>query len=154
MFLSRLCRNSVRKWRLAAGVMSMDLIDASEDAVLRKRVGAKLALWLILPIGLITFINSIDRVNVSYAGSAMSIELGLSPEPVRPGREHVLSRLPAVSISACPAAEGLGHQSVDFRLHAAVGRVPASGWRISIARANSMPRVSCSAWPKRALRPA
>jgi ACS family tartrate transporter-like MFS transporter len=35
--------------------------------------------WLIVPIALITFVNSIDRVNVSYAGSAMSAELGLSP---------------------------------------------------------------------------
>src|SRR5690606_8851884 len=39
----------------------------------------KLTLGLIVPIALITFVNSIDRVNVSYAGSAMSHDLGLSP---------------------------------------------------------------------------
>src|SRR5690606_41073826 len=44
------------------------------------RVQAKLMLWLIVPIALITFVNSIDRVNVSYAGSAMSADLGLSPD--------------------------------------------------------------------------
>ena len=48
-------------------------------AALRKRVEGKLFLWLILPIALITFVNSIDRVNVSYAGAAMSADLGLSP---------------------------------------------------------------------------
>jgi len=50
----------------------------SEETALRERVWTKLARWLILPIALITFVNSIDRVNVSYAGSAMSAELGLS----------------------------------------------------------------------------
>lgn len=44
------------------------------------RVQAKLMLWLIVPIAIITFVNSIDRVNVSYAGSAMSADLGLSPD--------------------------------------------------------------------------
>lgn len=48
-------------------------------ALLRRRVERKLALWLIFPIALITFVNSIDRVNISYAGSAMSADLGLSP---------------------------------------------------------------------------
>ncbi len=48
------------------------------DTTLRAKVWAKLALWLILPIGVITFVNSIDRVNVSYAGNALSTELGLS----------------------------------------------------------------------------
>lgn len=46
---------------------------------LRRRVERKLMVWLIAPIALITFVNSIDRVNVSYAGSAMSADLGLSP---------------------------------------------------------------------------
>jgi ACS family tartrate transporter-like MFS transporter len=49
------------------------------DAALQRRVERKLAAWLIAPIALITFVNSIDRVNVSYAGSAMSADLGLSP---------------------------------------------------------------------------
>jgi len=40
----------------------------------------KLTLFLIVPIALITFVNSIDRVNISYAGSAMSAELGLAPD--------------------------------------------------------------------------
>jgi ACS family tartrate transporter-like MFS transporter len=50
----------------------------SDGTELGRRVGAKLALWLILPIALLTFVNSIDRVNVSYAGSAMSTDLGLT----------------------------------------------------------------------------
>ena len=48
-------------------------------AALRQQVVRKLFLRLIVPIALITFVNSIDRVNVSYAGSAMSADLGLSP---------------------------------------------------------------------------
>jgi len=48
------------------------------DDALRARIGTKLALWLIVPIALLTFVNSIDRVNVSYAGSAMSADLGLT----------------------------------------------------------------------------
>jgi len=47
---------------------------------LRQRVESKLMLWLIAPIAGLTFVNSIDRVNVSYAGSAMSAELGLSQD--------------------------------------------------------------------------
>ena len=53
--------------------------DGGEEA-LRPRVERKLFLWLIAPIALITFVNSIDRVNVSYAGAAMSADLGLSPD--------------------------------------------------------------------------
>lgn len=49
-------------------------------AALRSRVERKLFVWLIVPIALITFVNSIDRVNVSYAGSAMSADLGLTPD--------------------------------------------------------------------------
>jgi ACS family tartrate transporter-like MFS transporter len=37
-------------------------------------------LWrLLLPIALLTFINALDRMNVSFAGSHMSRDLGLSP---------------------------------------------------------------------------
>ncbi|MCC7182375.1 MAG: MFS transporter [Rhodocyclaceae bacterium] len=36
--------------------------------------------WLIAPIALVTFVNSIDRVNLSYAGHALSADLGLTPE--------------------------------------------------------------------------
>ena len=37
-------------------------------------------LWrLLLPIALITFINGIDRLNVSFAGQAMTQDVGLSP---------------------------------------------------------------------------
>ena len=42
------------------------------------RVWAKLVLWLIVPIAVITFVNSIDRVNISYAGASMSADLGLT----------------------------------------------------------------------------
>ena len=58
-------------------------MQAEEDGgggALRPRVERKLFLWLIAPIALITFVNSIDRVNVSYAGAAMSADLGLSPD--------------------------------------------------------------------------
>ncbi len=51
-----------------------------EEGCLPHRVARKLAVRLVVPIALLTFINSIDRVNVSYAGSAMSADLGLSPE--------------------------------------------------------------------------
>lgn len=47
---------------------------------LRQQVERKLAVRLIVPIAIITFVNSIDRVNVSYAGSAMSAGLGLRPD--------------------------------------------------------------------------
>lgn len=57
----------------------MDEAEARHRAALRPQVERKLFLWLIFPIALITFVNSIDRVNVSYAGSAMSADLGLSP---------------------------------------------------------------------------
>ena len=44
------------------------------DAVYRKTV------WrLLLPIAILTFINSIDRMNVSFAAQQMSREVGLSP---------------------------------------------------------------------------
>ena len=51
----------------------------ASDRDLRRRIERKLIVWLIVPIALITFVNSIDRVNISYAGSAMSADLGLSP---------------------------------------------------------------------------
>lgn len=47
---------------------------------LRQQVERKLLVRLIIPIAIITFVNSIDRVNVSYAGSAMSADLALSPD--------------------------------------------------------------------------
>ena len=49
------------------------------DGDVKRRVERKIIVWLIVPIALITFVNSIDRVNISYAGSAMSADLGLSP---------------------------------------------------------------------------
>ena len=49
------------------------------DGDVKRRVERKLIIWLIVPIALITFVNSIDRVNISYAGSAMSADLALSP---------------------------------------------------------------------------
>lgn len=55
-------------------------MESTAGSSLEKRVWAKLVLWLIVPIAGITFVNSIDRVNVSYAGSAMSAELALTQE--------------------------------------------------------------------------
>jgi len=40
----------------------------------------KLFWGLVLPIGLITFANAIDRMNISFAGHAMSEEIGLTPD--------------------------------------------------------------------------
>lgn len=53
-------------------------MDQPDREAMQQRVWVKLALWLILPIAMLTFVNSIDRVNVSYAGSALSAELGLT----------------------------------------------------------------------------
>lgn len=47
---------------------------ANETAVFRKVV-----LRLILPIALLSFVNAIDRMNLSFAGAAMSRDLSLSP---------------------------------------------------------------------------
>lgn len=55
-------------------------MESDEHGDLGRRVWRKLRLWLIAPIAGITFVNSIDRVNVSYAGSAMSTELGLTQQ--------------------------------------------------------------------------
>ncbi|MCP5144638.1 MAG: MFS transporter [Gammaproteobacteria bacterium] len=52
---------------------------AVDNEVVRERVERKLFLRLVLPIAIVTFINAIDRVNVSYAGFAMSGELGMTP---------------------------------------------------------------------------
>ncbi len=54
-------------------------MDEAQGA-LRQQVERKLLVRLIIPIAIITFVNSIDRVNVSYAGSAMSADLALSPD--------------------------------------------------------------------------
>lgn len=51
-----------------------DIADGVSARLLRK-----VHLWLIVPIAIITFVNSIDRVNISYAGHAMATDLGLSP---------------------------------------------------------------------------
>ena len=40
---------------------------------------SKLVRWLILPIALLTFVNAIDRVNISFAASAMQRDIGLTP---------------------------------------------------------------------------
>ena len=47
---------------------------------LARRVERRLIWRLIVPIAVITFVNSIDRVTVSFAGSAISRDLALSPD--------------------------------------------------------------------------
>jgi ACS family tartrate transporter-like MFS transporter len=42
-------------------------------------LGGRLIRRLVLPLALLTFINAIDRVNVSFAGHAMGGDIGLSP---------------------------------------------------------------------------
>lgn len=58
----------------------MAVAQADGDGAIRRRVERKLMVWLIVPIAVVTFVNSIDRVNLSYAGHAMSADLALSPE--------------------------------------------------------------------------
>lgn len=58
----------------------MAIAQADGDGAIRRTVERKLMLWLIVPIALVTFVNSIDRVNLSYAGHAMSADLRLAPE--------------------------------------------------------------------------
>jgi ACS family tartrate transporter-like MFS transporter len=43
-------------------------------------VRRKLTIYLVAPLTFLTFLNSIDRVNVSFAALQMNRELGLSPE--------------------------------------------------------------------------
>ena len=45
-----------------------------EGAVYRR-----VALRLLLPIALLTFVNAIDRSNISFAAVQMSRDIGLSP---------------------------------------------------------------------------
>ncbi len=52
--------------------------DVADPAALR--LGARLIARLVLPLALLTFVNAIDRVNVSFAGHAMGPEIGLSPQ--------------------------------------------------------------------------
>jgi len=49
-------------------------------SALGRSVERKLLAWLIVPIALISFVNAIDRVNISYAGFALSSELHLAPD--------------------------------------------------------------------------
>ena len=44
-----------------------------------ERLGARMIRRMVLPLALLTFVNAIDRVNVSFAAHAMSEEIGLSP---------------------------------------------------------------------------
>ena len=55
-------------------------MQAVPELAIGRRVERKLLAWLILPIAFITFINAIDRVNVSYAGFALSQDLALAPD--------------------------------------------------------------------------
>jgi ACS family tartrate transporter-like MFS transporter len=50
------------------------------DTVMLDRIGRKLMIGLVVPVALVSFINAIDRVNVSYAGHAMTNDLGLAPD--------------------------------------------------------------------------
>lgn len=52
---------------------------ADHDDVLRTTLGARLIRRLVLPLALLTFVNAIDRVNVSFAGHAMGADIGLTP---------------------------------------------------------------------------
>lgn len=55
-------------------------MSAVTSSNVERRVERKLLLWLIVPIAFISFLNAIDRVNVSYAGFALTADLGLAPD--------------------------------------------------------------------------
>lgn len=55
-------------------------MQTAADEDLARGVERKLLAWLIAPIALLTFVNAIDRVNVSYAGFALTQDLGLAPD--------------------------------------------------------------------------
>ena len=66
-----------------------------EDEVRRKVI--RKAAWRLLPfMGLLYFVSFLDRVNVSFAALTMNADIGLSAGRLRPGRRHLLHRLPAV----------------------------------------------------------
>jgi MFS transporter, ACS family, tartrate transporter len=52
------------------------MLTPQQIAALRRR----LSLYLVAPLTLLTFLNSIDRVNVSFAALQMNQDLGFSPE--------------------------------------------------------------------------
>ncbi len=61
----------------------MNMRDESGSAPAAELVGdplfGKLVRWLILPLALLTFVNAVDRVNISFAASAMQRDIGLTP---------------------------------------------------------------------------
>lgn len=50
-----------------------------ETPAIERALFAKIVPRLLLPIALLTFVNAIDRMNISFAGAALSRELGLTP---------------------------------------------------------------------------
>lgn len=55
-------------------------IDAPANARAGDHAGRKLILWFVLPLALLTMVNAIDRVNVSFAASAMMRDLQFGPQ--------------------------------------------------------------------------
>ncbi|ATE65714.1 MFS transporter [Rhizorhabdus dicambivorans] len=53
---------------------------SATDDVAARRLGSRLIQRLALPLALLTFVNAIDRVNISFAADAMRADLALSPE--------------------------------------------------------------------------
>jgi ACS family tartrate transporter-like MFS transporter len=61
------------------GTMSIDTpVSAGSEA--GDRAGHKLIMWFVLPLALLTMVNAIDRVNVSFAASAMMQDLRFGPQ--------------------------------------------------------------------------
>jgi len=119
----------------------------------RASVERKILLRLVVPIALITFVNSIDRVNVSYSGAAMSADLGLSPAQFGQG---VSMFFLAYLIFQYPHAWLLRRWGIKRWIFASmlVWGPRACGCRASTPRASSTPPGSYSASPKQASRPA
>ncbi len=60
--------------------METAVINAPASAGPNDRVGRKLMAWFVLPLALLTMVNAIDRVNVSFAASAMMRDLQFGPQ--------------------------------------------------------------------------
>ncbi|MET0291694.1 MAG: MFS transporter [Steroidobacteraceae bacterium] len=59
--------------------MSAPAYEMDGTAAIERSLFAKVTVRLLLPIALLTFVNAIDRMNISFAGAALSRDLGLSP---------------------------------------------------------------------------
>jgi len=62
-----------------ASPMSVQAYGLGDTTANERSAFRKITLRFLLPVALLTFVNAIDRMNVSFAGAAMSRDLGMSP---------------------------------------------------------------------------